>query len=88
MSVVGTIVVPPPASERTCDDDSLEELVEHLPIDLLLADLRAAGGAWMDELEHAFWADPCHFLRRACQDADYGAASTVLNLSESRREAR
>jgi hypothetical protein len=82
-------VVPPLASERTCDDDSLEELVEHLPIDLVLAeDSRAEGGAWTDELEHDFWADPCHFLRRACQDADYGAASIVLNSSESRRASR
>jgi hypothetical protein len=49
---------------------SLEDLIERVPEELLLAEDSHAEG--VDELEHDFWTDPCHFLRRACQAADYG----------------
>ena len=40
----------------------------------------------LDELEHELSADPCHFLRRACQAADYGATSNIFE--ETRRAPR
>ena len=48
----------------------LEDLIARIPVELLLAETSDAEG--FDELEHDFWTDPCHFLRRACQAADYG----------------
>jgi hypothetical protein len=48
----------------------LEDLIARVPSELLMAeDSRAEV---VDALEHDFWTDPCHFLRRACQAADYG----------------
>jgi len=52
-------------SERT-----LEDLIARAPGELLLAERPPAEG--FDELERDFWTDPCRFLRRACQEADYG----------------
>ena len=49
---------------------SLEDLIERVRGELLLAEDSDADG--FDELEQDFWTDPCHFLRRACQAADYG----------------
>ena len=49
---------------------SLEDLVERVRGELLLAEDSDADS--FDELEQDFWTDPCHFLRRACQAADYG----------------
>jgi hypothetical protein len=37
---------------------------------------------------HDFWNDPSHFLRRACQVADYGAPSGVPEPSERRHGPR
>ena len=79
--------MPPPEVPRAregADDGSLEAIVEHLPADLVLAE-GGAGGAGFDELEHDFWIDPCRFLRRACQVADYGATSAALGPAESPR---
>ena len=56
---------------------ALEEMLERVPGELLLAEHSAAdraADAGFDEVEHDFWTDPCHFLRRACQLADYGAS--------------
>ena len=84
-------VTPPLATARPWQhgsDDSLEEMFEHVPIDLVLAEqVRADGGEGerIDELDHDFWHDPCRFLRRACQVADYGATSALPEGSESRR---
>jgi hypothetical protein len=58
---------------------TLEEMLARVPGELLLAEDSArerAAGASLDEVEHDFWTDPCHFLRRACQVADYGASVT------------
>ena len=49
---------------------SLEDLIQRVSGELLMAEDSHAEG--FDELEHDFWTDPCHFLRRACQVADYG----------------
>ena len=49
---------------------SLEDLIERVPGELLLAENSDPEG--FDVLEPDFWTDPCHFLRRACQAADYG----------------
>lgn len=49
----------------------LEDLIERVPGELLAAESSRAEG--LAELEHAFWTDPCRFLRRACQIADYGS---------------
>ena len=49
----------------------LENLIALVPGELLVAERSHAEG--LDELEHDFWTDPCHFLRRACQAADYGS---------------
>jgi hypothetical protein len=48
----------------------LEDLIARIPGELLAAESSHAEA--IDELEHDFWTDPCHFLRRACQTADYG----------------
>jgi len=67
---------------------SLEEMFEHVPVDLVLAEQVGAdsgGGGRIDELDHDFWHDPCHFLRRACQVADYGATSALPQGSERPR---
>ena len=55
-----------PGTERP-----LEDLIARVPGELLAAE-RSQPEA-IDELEHDFWTDPCHFLRRACQAADYGS---------------
>ena len=84
-------VTSPLSIARPCQnggDDSLEEMFEHVPLDLVLAeDVRAGsgGGGRIDELDHDFWHDPCHFLRRACQLADYGTTSALPEGSESPR---
>ena len=84
-------VTPPLANARPWqggDDDSLEEMLEHVPVDLVLAEqVRAGSGGCdrIDELDHDFWHDPCRFLRRACQVADYGAPSTLPEKPESPR---
>ena len=49
----------------------LEDLIARVPSELLAAESSQAEA--IDELEHDFWTDPCHFLRRACQAADYGS---------------
>jgi hypothetical protein len=54
-------------------------MLERVPGELLLAEDSAedrAAGAALGEVEHHLWTDPCHFLRRACQLADYGASGT------------
>jgi hypothetical protein len=82
----GTTATPPPGRARTRTvsvGDSLEEIVAHVPVDLVLAQAERADG--LDELEHDFWNDPCHFLRRACQVADYEAANATPGRSESPR---
>jgi len=69
-------------------DEVLEKMLEHVPVDLVLAErVRAhdGEGGRLDELDHDFWHDPCHFLRRACQVADYGTTSTLAGGSESLR---
>lgn len=48
----------------------LEDLIKGVAGELLMAE--ASHVEVVDELEHDFWTDPCHFLRRACQAADYG----------------
>lgn len=72
-------------------DDSLEKMFEHVPADLVLAEqVRAdgGGGGRIDEPDQDFWHDPCRFLRRACQVADYGTTGVVPEGSESRRAPR
>jgi len=49
----------------------LEDLIARVPSELLAAESSQAEA--IDELEHDFLTDPCHFLRRACQTADYGS---------------
>jgi len=69
-------------------DEVLEKMFEHVPVDLVLAErVRAhdGGGDRIDELDPDFWHDPCRFLRRACQVADYGTTSTLAEGSESLR---
>jgi hypothetical protein len=39
----------------------------------------------IEEIERDFRVDPCNFLRRACQAADYGAAASVTGSSEASR---
>jgi hypothetical protein len=46
-------------------------LIARVPSELLAAESSQAEA--IDELEHDFLTDPCHFLRRACQTADYGS---------------
>jgi hypothetical protein len=41
----------------------------------------------LGELERDFCVDPWHFLRRACQAADYDIASTAPTPSSSPRAA-
>lgn len=69
-------------------DGSLEQMFERVPVDLVLAeDVRAdsGGGDRFDELDHDFWHDPCRFLRRACQVADYGTTCALPEGAESPR---
>ena len=72
--------MPTPESAATGKDDgdrSLAELLERVPGELLLAEAPPAqrlAADHFDEVEHDFWTDPCHFLRRACQLADYGSS--------------
>ncbi len=52
------------------------EMLERIPVELKLAEDLANGRSAEDAfeiVEHDFWTDPCHFLRRACQRADYGS---------------
>jgi hypothetical protein len=68
-----TSITPPSEVARAVQGSGerpLEDLIQRVPGELLLAEDSHAEG--VDELEHDFWADPCHFLRRACQAADYG----------------
>ncbi|HXS80023.1 MAG TPA: hypothetical protein VN818_07040 [Gammaproteobacteria bacterium] len=69
-------------------DGSLEEMSEHVAVDLVLAEqVRPDNGMGdcIEHLEHDFWHDPCRFLRRACQVADYGATGALPEASESPR---
>jgi hypothetical protein len=54
---------------QIADERPLEDLIECVAGELLIAE--DAYADVVDALEHDFWADPCHFLRRACQAADY-----------------
>jgi hypothetical protein len=56
-------------------------MIERIPADLLTAENRQGDG--VAELEHEFWSDPCHFLRRACQDVDYGPPGAMPPPAES-----
>jgi hypothetical protein len=56
---------------RVGSERPLEELVARVPGELFAAERSNVAG--LDELEHDFWTDPCRFLRRACQTADYGS---------------
>jgi hypothetical protein len=88
MAVTATPPLPTAPPWQGGNDDSLEKMFEHVPVDLVLAEqVRADSGGCdrIDELEHDFWHDPCRFLRRACQVADYGATSVLAERSESRR---
>lgn len=66
-------MTPPSEIARAGQDGGerpLEDLIKRVPGELLLAeDPRTEA---RDNLEQDFWTDPCHFLRRACQVADYG----------------
>ena len=66
---------------RDVAERSLEDMVERLPADLLTAEHLQSDG--IDELEHDFWTDPCRFLRRACQDADYGPPGAMPPPAET-----
>ena len=55
---------------QIADERPLEDLIECVAGELLIAE--DAHADVVDALEHDFWTDPCHFLRRACQAADYG----------------
>lgn len=71
---MATLPPQPPEVTRTGRDvgeRSLEDMVERIPADLVTAENRQSDA--VDELEREFWSDPCHFLRRACQDVDYGS---------------
>jgi len=56
---------------RGSSEHPLEDLIARVPGELLAAESSHAEG--FDEIEQDFWTDPCHFLRRACQAADYGS---------------
>ena len=58
-------------TDRDVGERLLEDMVERIPAELSRAENPEGDG--VDELEHDFWTDPCHFLRRACQAADYGS---------------
>ena len=81
---MATLPPEPPKVTRTGRDErSLEDMVER---DLLTAeDLQSDG---VDELEHELWTDPCHFLRRACQDVDYGPPGAFPRASREPACAR
>src|SRR5262245_32650105 len=49
----------------------LEDMIARVPSELVAAESSCADR--FEKLEHDFWTDPCHFLRRACQRADYGS---------------
>ena len=70
---------PTPESVATgqAGEQSLDELLAQVPVELLLAAAAPAErlpADHFDEVEHDFWTDPCHFLRRACQLVDYGSS--------------
>jgi hypothetical protein len=48
----------------------LEDLIARVPAELLMAEGSRVEVA--AAVEHDFRTDPCRFLRRACQAADYG----------------
>ena len=67
----------PPDVLQVDGERSLDELLERVPGELLVAERGPTEGSvadHFDDVEHDFWMDPCHFLRRACQLADYGTA--------------
>lgn len=71
-----TPIVPTADAARTDqpgDDKLLEEMPERLRAELLLAEDLTDEHA--DGTLAEFCLDPCHFLRRACQVADYGTAA-------------
>jgi len=56
-----------------CDDRSLRSWIHSFgPLARVVAPARLVQDIF-DEIEQDFWTDPCHFLRRACQAADYGS---------------
>ena len=57
-------------ASEAADARALEDLIERVAGELLIAE--HAHEEVADALEHDFRTDPCHFLRRACQVADYG----------------
>jgi hypothetical protein len=69
-----TLSITPPSeaarAAQVSDERPLEDLIERVPGELLMAE--DSHIEVVDALEHDFWTDPCHFLRRACQAADYG----------------
>jgi hypothetical protein len=69
-----TVSITPPSEVARAVQGSgerpLEDLIKRVPGELLIAEHSHAEG--IEWLEHDFWTDPCHFLRRACQAADYG----------------
>lgn len=60
----------------------VETMIERVSAELVLAEDLPCDGAGEESLAE-LWTDPCHFLRRACQVADYGAASAALGPTEN-----
>jgi hypothetical protein len=71
---------PPKVARTGRDERSLEDMVARIPADLLTAENLQSD--CVDELEHEFWTDPCHFLRRACQHVDYGPPGAMPRAAE------
>ncbi|HEX7237620.1 MAG TPA: hypothetical protein VF405_11705 [Gammaproteobacteria bacterium] len=86
---MATLPPPPPEVAGTgqeASERSLVDMAERIPADLLTAESSHLGG--LDDVEHDFWTDPCHFLRRACQDADYGPPGAAPSSAERSHAAR
>jgi hypothetical protein len=68
----------------------LAEMLERVPMELLLAEepREPAVADGLDGDTQDLLADPCGFLRRACQIADYGASSAMPGRAETRRASR
>jgi hypothetical protein len=73
------IFAPPPGELTPAaqgGERSFEEMLERVPVELVLAEETAGSVSDdVDSVEQDFWTDPCHFLRSACQAADYGAGT-------------
>jgi hypothetical protein len=65
------------------DTRSIEEMLERLPAELLLAEKMLGDHSAADDVEQQFWTDPCHFLRRACQVADYESCGATNRAAET-----